>query len=340
MAIKTSSSDMPKGNRPIVIGFVVTPAMLVTGTALPFEMWRAALDYCRARRANDAGYVLQFISVGDRRADAMINFEPCKNLTDAPDCDVIYLPALWRNPARIAAHIELLGSWLVQQHAGGALIAAVSTGVSLLAKSGLLDGRAATTHWDNFDRFEREYPAVQLKRQFFITQSGTLFCAASINSLADVTVHLIERFIGRNAARHVERNFSHEIRRTYEEYRYLDGAEDVPSADEAVVTARLWIDQNLSDRASVAEIAQRHGMSTRSFDRRFRAATGTSPRRYWQQQRLLTAKELLESTNLSISEIAHRVGYDDASYFAAIFRREISVTPREYRVTVRAKLFR
>jgi len=211
--------------------------------------------------------------------------------------------------------------------------------VALLAKSGLLDGKAATTHWYYFDQFEKDFPEAQVKKNFFITQSGLLHCAASINSLADVTVHLIERAIDKSVARHVEKNFSHEIRRTYEEYRYLDGGTTLLD-DEVILEAQLWIDDNLAAQQTVDELAARLGVALRTLNRRFRQATGMSVRNYWQLKRVAFAKELLEKTNLTIGEVAWRVGYQDAGYFSRLFRREIFMTPFDYRQMVRAKLFR
>ena len=321
------------------IGFVLAPNMLTTGTALPYEMWLAAADIGRARRQSPAVELLLTASGGHARGRVgRLGISAECELERCPPLDVIYLPALWRNPRTTIAAMAPLGEWLRRQHNRGATIAAVSTGVSLLAMSGLLDGRAATTHWYYFDDFERTYPRVNLKRDHFITQSGALYCAASINSLADVTVYLIERAFGRAIAQHVERNFSHEIRRTYEEYRYLDGG-NVRHADELIVEAQLWMEANLSARVSVAELARRLRVSTRTLDRRFRTATGQPPLRYWQSRRMRLAKELLERTNLAIGDIAYRVGYQDPAYFSVLFKREMSVSPLEYRKTVRAKLF-
>ena len=321
------------------IGFVLCPGMLATGTALPYEMWSAAADRRRAQRRSDTSIELRLISATPQQAKfSRLGIAADCSLDDSPPCDVVYLPALWRKPALVWRQLPALATWLVEQHARGAKIAAVSTGVSLLAASGLLNGRAATTHWHYFDRFERDFPQVDLKREFFITQAGSLYCAASINSLADVSVHLIERAYDRATAQHVERNFSHEIRRTYEEYRYLDGGM-TPLADEVVVEAQMWIDANVAAQITVSELAQRLGVSVRTLDRRFRHATGTSPRHYWQERRTRVAKDLLEKTNLTIGEIAYRVGYQDPGYFARVFQREMSVAPFEYRQTVRAKLF-
>jgi transcriptional regulator GlxA family with amidase domain len=326
---------------PLSIGFVLTPGMLTTGTALPYEMWAAANDRRRASRKQGRAACLKLVSCADgpRQAFGRLPIAPDCTLDDHRQFDVVYLPALWRNPTRTRDIRVRLGAWLVEQYQSGAHIAAVGTGVSLLAATGLLDGKAATTHWYYFERFEREFPRVDLKRHFFITQSGSLYCAASINSLADVTVNLIERAFDRSTAQHVERNFSHEIRRTYEEYRYMDGG-NAPLDDELIVEAQVWIESNVAAQITVAELASHIGVSARTLDRRFRAATGTSPRNYWQRQRALLAKQLLENTNLTISEIAYRVGYQDAGHFARIFRREVSIAPSEYRQTVRAKLFR
>ena len=331
-------SEGSRGAR-LRIGFVLTPGLLATGTALPYEMWLAAVDRRRAERRADAVVELRLIGAvaGEDRYGRLPISADC-DLTSVGRCDVVYLPALWRSPAVLRARLEPLSAWLVAQYDGGAQIAAVGTGVSLLAATGLLDGRAATTHWYNFERFAQAYPQVDLKRQFFITQSGALYCAASINSLADVSVHLIERAFDRATAQHVERTFSHEIRRTYEEYRYLDGGTAL-LADEVVVETQLWIDANVAVQLSIAALAQRHGVGVRTLDRRFRHATGSSPRNYWQQRRVRLAKELLEKTNLTIGEIAYRVGYQDAGYFSRLFQREMSVAPFEYRQTVRAKLF-
>ena len=321
------------------IGFVMTPGMLTTGTALPYEMWLAASDHRRAQRRRGSDLRLWLVDAGGGGGRGRLPLAPDVALADCPSLDLVYLPALWRHPEQVIARVPELAPWLRAQQDAGALLAAVSTGVSLLAASGLLDGRAATTHWANFGRFARRYPQVELKRDYFITQAGPLYCAASINSLADVTVHLIERFFDRASAQHVERNFSHEIRRTYAEYRYLDGDASA-SPDEIVVEAQTWIDDHLAQPSTVAELAARLNVGVRTLERRFRAATGASPRSWWQMRRLRLAKELLEQTNLSVSDIAWRVGYADAGYFTRLFQREMLLTPTEYRATVRAKLFR
>jgi transcriptional regulator GlxA family with amidase domain len=328
-----------KGDNQIQIGFFLAPGMLSTGTALPYEMWLAAQDLCLVRKRR-VRIKLKLIETCSEPSGRRLALKSDCSFGTVPQLDILYLPALWRNPRTVMNRMEPeFWETLRLQHNGGAQIASVGTGVSLLAESGLLNGKAATTHWYYFDQFEKDFPDVRLKKNFFITQSGLLHCAASINSLADVTVHLIERVLDKSVARHVEKNFSHEIRRTYEEYRYLDGG-NTSLDDEVVLEAQLWISDHLAARQTIDELADRLGVAIRTLNRRFRQATGMSVRKYWQSKRVTLAKELLEKTNLTISEVAWRVGYQDAGYFSRLFGRELSMTPLAYRRMVRAKLFR
>jgi transcriptional regulator GlxA family with amidase domain len=156
--------------------------------------------------------------------------------------DIVYLPGLWRNPRPVVRRHPQLLAWLREQYQNGALISAVGTGCCFLAEAGLLDGKAATTHWHYFDQFQKDYPKVMLKRQHFITRAGSLYCAASVNSLADLTVHFIQRLYGKAIASHVERHFSHEIRRAYESSGFFD-QERSPFAPTAR-TSKVWSPSN------------------------------------------------------------------------------------------------
>jgi transcriptional regulator GlxA family with amidase domain len=116
------------------------------------------------------------------------------------------------------------------------------------AEAGLLDGQVATTHWHYFDQFERDYPNVALKRQYFITQAGNIYCAASVNAVGDLTVHFIRRTYGAEIASHVERNFSHEIRRPYESTSYFDG-KHIYHPDEDIVQTQTWLQDHRQSKA-------------------------------------------------------------------------------------------
>jgi len=179
---------------------------------------------------------------------------------------------------------------------------------------------------------------VQLKRQYFITQAGNLYCAASVNSLADLTVHFIQRLYGKEIANHVERHFSHEIRRAYEASGFFE-KEHNHHPDEDITQIQIWLQDNYHRDIVMTQLAEKFGMSTRTLNRRFKAALGISPLDFLQEVRINIAKDLLKTSNLSISEIVDRVGYQDTGFFTALFKKHLATTPLAYRETVRAKLF-
>ncbi len=183
--------------------------MLAAGSLLPIEMWRAAEQARLAARTR--GDTLNISTVACTMepvaTQSGIALNPSAALQDIENADVVYLPALWRNPRPVLRKNFAITPWLRRLFGDGCLLAAVGTGCCFLAEAGLLDGKSATTHWHYLDQFQASYPHVLLKRDYFITQSGSIFCAASVNALADVTVHLIARFYGRETALLVERNF-------------------------------------------------------------------------------------------------------------------------------------
>ncbi|WP_237068269.1 GlxA family transcriptional regulator [Microbulbifer guangxiensis] len=322
------------------VTFFLIDEMLTTGTMLPLEMLRGAESRARVEGQKEP-LRLVTASLDGKAVSTRSGFplQPEVSLAEAPDSDIIYLPTLWRNPRPALRRSAPLLTWLQQQAERGAAICAVGTGVCFLAEAGLLDGKPATTHWHYFERFSRDYPQIKLKRQYFITQADKLFCAASVNSLADVTVYLIRQLYGSSVASHVERNFSHEIRRPFEEIAYSEGAVHL-HPDEEIVEAQTWLRQHCAEEVRLSEVAQQFDMSVRSFNRRFKLATGQTPLQYLQNVRVDMARELLQSSNLSVNEIAEKVGYQDMGHFTALFKKFLSTTPSEYRTTVRAKLFR
>lgn len=327
---------------PIQIGFLLSDNMLATSATLPMEMLLTAESASQRDRGRHQQPRLELITLSESGETVAtrsgLRLNPDCSLAQAPPLDLVYVPGLWRNPRPVIRRQPQVLDWLRRQYENGALISAVATGCCFLAEAGLLEGKPATTHWHYFDQFQKDYPGVQLKRQYFITQAGNLYCAASVNSLADLTVHFIQRLYHKDIASHVERHFSHEIRRSYEHSGYFEQAQS-RHPDEDVVQVQLWLQDNYPRTIALTQVARRFGFSTRTLNRRFRAATGQTPLEYLQEIRINNARDLLKTSNLTIGEIADKVGYQDTGYFTALFRKQLATTPREYRQTVRAKLF-
>ena len=330
----------------INITFVLLDNMLATSATLPSEMLLAAQS--AAERAQKKSGVSQnpppiSIRTASLTGESVLTrsglrWQPDSAVEQLTNNQIIYIPGLWRNPRPLVKKSAALLEWLKREYQNGALISAVGTGCCFLAEAGLLDGKAATTHWHYFDQFQKDYPLVQLKRQYFITQAGNLYCAASVNSLADLTVHFIQRLYGNEIASHVERHFSHEIRRAYEASGFFE-QEHNRHPDEDITQIQIWLQDNYYRDIVISQLAEKFGMSTRTLNRRFKAALGISPLDFLQEVRINIAKDLLKTSNLSINEIVDKIGYQDTGFFNMLFKKHMATTPIAYRETVRAKLF-
>ena len=322
------------------IAFVISPNMLATSLTNAFELFFAAKQINERNRQSQLEVELIKVaeSAGRIQMPSGLVLEADLDLIKKP-MDMIYLPALWRNPRPIIKKSPKLIEWVRWQYEHGAIINSTGTGVSFIAEAGLLDNKPATTHWHHFDQFAQDYPNAELKRQHFITNAGKIFCAASINALTDLTLHHVHRFFGKPTADHLSQHFSHEVRQPFDQLSFTQD-ENSNHPDEDILQAQIWIQNNLNKPTiTVKLIADLFGMSQRNFTRRFRKASNTTALKYIQTQRLSEAKNLLQNSNLSISEIAYRVGYIDVSYFTKLFKQFVSLTPKKYRDQVRAKLF-
>jgi len=329
----------------LTVNLLIYPHVLATGLTLPVEMLLAGEAFARRYDKSALKLKAQFLSESSVQIKSRAGITLLADITldnklsvDSIPPDIIIVPSLWRNPRPVLKSHQKLVAWLKHCWQQGSTIIGVGTGVCFLAESGLLDNHSATTHWHYVDQFKRDYPQVDLKPDFFITQSERIYCAASLNALADIIVHLISQHYGKAAAQNVERNFSHEIRKPYEEQRYLEGSGD-RHADELIAEIQFWLRTHLNTELTLTEIAKLFGLSQRSFTRRFKAATGVRATQYWQQLRIETAKELLASSNLTIQEIADQVGYQDQGHLTRLFKQDLSLTPTAYRAMVRKKLF-
>jgi transcriptional regulator GlxA family with amidase domain len=303
-------------------------------------MLHAALQH---RRARERRFALPEIRVVAERRGALSMSGSLRLLPDmlaqrVQEAELAIIPSLWRTPQLTVSRHPGITECIRRLAASGTRICAVGTGSYFPAAAGLLDGRAATTHWSFFGDFARRYPAVQLQRRHLITRSGNFYCAGSVNSVADLMVHFIRELFGAEAARQVEAQFSPEIRRPFEAHSFVEG-EAGAHPDEAVWIAQDWMLAHLGEALRMPELAARCGISTRSLNRRFRAALGTTPLAFLQEARTAAARELLRASNLGVAEIAARCGFGSASHFSRSFTAHAGVSPQDYRRRVRGKLF-
>ena len=319
---------------------ILYPHALATSVTLPMEILRAASQMASVGSGATpqvrfllAAPDLKMITLGSG-----LVVKPDITLANLPPLDLMLLPAIWRNPLPTIRRAQHWLPLLREQAAAGTRLCSVGTGSCLLAEAGLLNAKPATTHWNYFEQFKRRYPAVELKTRHLITQSANIYCVGSVNSIADLMVHIVEEWFGSRIARAVENQFSPEIRRSFRAAAYQNEA-DSCHHDEAVMQGQQWLQEHLPAPISIPELAEHLKLTPRTLHRRFKRATGLSPLAYLQSLRIAEAKDLLRHSNLTVGDIAWQIGLQDVSYFSQLFRRHSGISPLQYREAVRGKLF-
>ena len=319
-------------------------SMIATSISLPMEMLNAAVDIERSsyfeHRKNWKQPILHIAGTNQRPviSAGSLQIQPNILLETIELTELIIIPALWRNPIQTNDTLSIIKPWLIKQYKQGSIICAVGTGAFILAETGLLNHKPATTHWFFLDQFSKRYPNVIVKPNHLITQSDRLYCAGSVNSVADLMIHLMDLFFNTETASRVEQQFSPEVRRSADEVFYAFEKHS-PHHDELVINIQQYLRENYSDKINMEYVAQKFSISQRTLSRRFKNATGTSPAQYLCTLRLKVTKELLKKSNLSLYEIAQTCGFKEPSYFSKAFKQSYQLSPRQYRNSVRAKLF-
>jgi transcriptional regulator GlxA family with amidase domain len=264
------------------------------------------------------------------RCDGRIEIRPDLAITAVRKTDLIFIPTTGVNIENVIERYDPVVPWLRRWHKRGAAIASVCTGVGLVAATGLLDGKRATTHWALADRFREKYPKVKWMPELMVTEDRGFYCGGGVNASTDLALYLVERFCGHDVAMQTAKALLLNTPRAWQA-----GFAIVPlktnHSDETVSTAQEWMHQNFHKTFPLQAPARRVGMSPRNFVRRFKQATGDSPLNYLQKLRVAAAKRLLENDHRSMQEISSAVGYQDVAFFRSIFQRHTGVSPSTYR---------
>jgi transcriptional regulator GlxA family with amidase domain len=222
-----------------------------------------------------------------------------------------------------------------EAHARGAIIVSQCTGAFVVASAGLLDGKRATTHWKYAGEFAARFPAVQVDPAVLYVDNGQIITGAGTAAGVDAMLHLVRREWGAAAANALAREMVVPPHRDGGQAQFIDAP--VPTCEDDLLGAVLeWASAHLADDITVDGLARRALMSPRSFARRFKATTGTTPHAWLLAQRLGAAEALLEESDAPVEEVARLVGFGTAAGLRDQFSRRRGVSPRAYRQTFRA----
>lgn len=212
----------------------------------------------------------------------------------------------------------------------GWTIAGNCTGNFLLAEAGILDGKAATTHWGFETEFKQRFPQVNLQADQLITRDENIFCAGGGIAWFDLGLHIIERNIDFETAMQTAKAFVIDYRRDSQlSYSLMRIAK--PHQDDVVNNIQALIEQDCTISLSIDELANQHNVSQRTLIRRFNSALGMPPNTYLQSVRIERARKMLEESDFNVDTVMNKIGYEDASSFRRLFKKKTGLTPTEYR---------
>lgn len=263
----------------------------------------------------------------DDATDVRCTYDSCPGAAHA--LSLLVIPGNVQAPEKTETASPLL-PWLREKHAQGVVIAAVCGGVFLLARTGLLAGRQATTHWSFNELFAQQFPDVLTETDHMVIDYGDVVTAGGVLAWADLGLRLTERFLGTAVMLETAR-FMLVDPPGREQRFYSEFDPKTKHGDRAILRAQLWLLTQRERPISIADLAQHADLEQRTFLRRFVAATGMKPSEYQQRLRITRAREMLEFSQASVEEISWSLGYGDVAGFRRVFRKVMGLTPSDYR---------
>jgi transcriptional regulator GlxA family with amidase domain len=249
------------------------------------------------------------------------------DLSVAADADLIAVPAHGIGPVD-ERYLEVIRAAVER----GAWVMSVCSGAFALAQAGVLDGRRATTHWMHADRLASEYPLIDVDPDVLFVEDGCIVTGAGTAAGIDAALHIVRKELGAAAANVVARRMVVPPQRDGGQAQYINTPiQECKSDSFAIVTE--WMLENLDKDLTIEQLSRKALMSTRTFARRFRADTGTTPAAWLNRQRIIRAQQLLESGDDGLESIAQRTGFGTAAVMRHHFLKVLQTTPTTYRRT-------
>lgn len=269
------------------------------------------------------------VTAGTVQADGRFGFAVPRGLDALADADTIIVPG-YAPPGRPLP--EEVCEALRNAASRGKRIASICYGAFALADAGLLDGLRATTHWDAAEQLAKRHPQITVEPNVLFVDEGAVLTSAGAAAGLDLCLHIVRRDLGVSAANDIARGLVTAPYRTGGQAQYLPKTSSAAQGDSLAAT-REWTLGRLDQHITIADLAAHARMSRRTFLRRFAEETGSTPLQWILRARVDGARDRLESTNLSVDQIADQVGLGTGSNLRLHFRRLLDVSPSEYRAT-------
>lgn len=251
------------------------------------------------------------------------------DISNVDETDILLIPAIEFD---IEEKLKALNPYIphiLRLHEKGAVIGSMCTGAFLLAKSGLLDGKVATTHWAMRDLFQKMYPEVELMDEKIIVDNGKIVSCGGATSFMHLILYLVEKYCGKETAIFVSKMLLLDYHKD-EQSGFAIFNPQLEHQDQVIKEIQRMLHSANGEKFSVTYLAKKANLSISSFNRRFKKATGEVPSNYLQRLQVEKAKVMLEKKQVNSDELAYSLGYNDVPSFRLLFKKHTGFTPKEY----------
>jgi transcriptional regulator GlxA family with amidase domain len=318
-------------SKPIRIGIVIyknCTSSMVTG----FWDILTLANHLHGQQAGHSPFHLELIGESEKTIHSFsgLQFTATQTIRSKSKFNIIYVPGFIGEADQLVAQEQKVISWLRKVNATQTILSAACNGNFLLASSGALDHKKATTHWSLVQQFKCTFKDVTLEPEKILIDNGSVISAAGVTAYFNLALHIIQRFTNADIALACAKIFlvdaGRKLQTPYQIFQFSRA-----HGDEPIVKIQDWLDDNYQEKISLDKLADLGKLGKKTLLRRFKKSTGETPQVYVQKLRIETAKRLLESKDLTFNEVTWKVGYNDVSSFHKAFKQETGLTPIDYR---------
>ena len=313
----------------IQVGLLITQQYRLLSVAAILDVFETVNKFARADGQEDP-FRISLLRVHEEASTPLFGY-PSRYVGDSSDVDLVLIPSF--STEDVAATLRSNSAfvpWLLTMYHNNAAIATFCTGAFLLAATGLLNGKIATTHVDASTAFAQAFPEVKLLADKTVTQDGRLYTSGGATSTFHLLLHLVHHYCSREMAIKIAKIFAIDMDRETQAY-FSTFQPSRNHNDELVATAQEKIESSYHDTGTIEEMIRDIPASRRNMVRRFKQVTGITPIEYLQRTRIEAAKKMLLQTSLQMTEVIYNTGYNDPKAFRKVFRKSVGMTPSEYR---------
>lgn len=316
----------------LIVGILLPNDYRLLSVAAILDVFEAANKiYSATEKATPFDINLYQIAHAHQQTVDSFHGYPVRKIEENTLFDLILIPAFSTDDMQLTiGKNRAYLPWFNQQFQRGAEIATFCTGVFLLAASGLLNGKVATTHVDACPAFSTAFPEVILRGDKTVTQDGRLYTSGGSTSTFHLLLHLVQQYCNKDVAVKIAKIFAIDMDRQCQSY-FSTFQPQRNHNDNIVAMVQEKIEANYQEAETIEELIKDIPSSRRNVLRRFKQITGIPPIEYLQQIRIEAAKKLLEQTNHHMGEVIFSSGYNDPKAFRRIFRKIVGMTPTAYR---------